>query len=211
MQTSPKPYYDALVPEKVTDNRPDYVPILSRIKREIGRPHVIMLVSIALKELQEWFNVKQNITNEQIAFIAEMIVDHPGFHDLTLGNIKACFRHHMMSAKLYDRLDGAIIIQWLREFKSELADYCENVNLGREIQRQREELSGNAGSISHDTYMAMVEARADKGDSEAKEILADYLKRAKILSPEARRKKEFEFAVYREKYLNQQKQHQNGN
>jgi hypothetical protein len=154
-------------------------------------------------EVNDFFNVRGNMSQKQIRLTAELILDNPNFYDLTLGNIKSCFRQRMMSEKLYDRLDGNIIIQWLREFKSEMADHCETVNEGNDRIRQREETSGDAGSITHSTYMAMLEARANDGDEEAQRMLEDYRRRTQSITPEQRREKEMDFRKYKLEYLKQ--------
>ena len=139
IKNSPGPYYVGLKPEKTSDPRPNNAPILSQIQKENGFANALAVLTFAIHEVKEWFNVKNNLTPDQEAMTAELILDCDSFYDLTLGNIKACFRQKMMTEKLYDRLDGNIIIGWLRQFKSDMAEQCENVNIGLERQRQREE------------------------------------------------------------------------
>ena len=165
-----------------------------------------MYLSMMITEVNDFFNVRGNMNAKQIKLTAELILDNPGFYDLTLGNIKACFRHKMATAKLYDRLDGNIIIDWLREFKSNMADHCETLHEGYDRLREREESSGNVGVITHTVYMAMLEAKANDGDKEAKAILTDYKKRAQILSPEEQRKEKLNFLKYKAQYYAKRKQ-----
>lgn len=175
--------------------------MLSQINRGIGRDYSMMAISILLNELNGFFNVRGNMSDAQIALTAELILDNENFYDLTLGNIKACFRERMMTEKLYDRLDGNIIIGWLREFKSEMADHCENVHIGQERAKQREENADKGGAISSKVYLAMLEARANDGDEEAGNILADIRKRSKILSPEEQHEKDLGFFKFKQQYL----------
>lgn len=146
------------------------------------------------------------MNDSQIAITTELIIDSPGFYDLTLANIKACFREKMGSAKLYDRLDGNIIIGWLREFQSNMSDWCETYNLGRDIEKQRSDMSGSTDSISHTTYMAMLEARANDGDETAKETLADYRKRAGTPTKEQAEARHREFLKFKANYLKSKKE-----
>lgn len=154
-----------------------------------------------LIEVNDFFNVRGNMNDKQIRLTAELILDNDNFYDLTLGNIKACFRQHMMQDKIYDRLDGNIIIGWLREFKSDFADSCENASIGRERTKLRDEAAQGGGAISHKVYMAMLEARANDGDKEAEKILDGISRRAHIGSPDERRKKELDFFKYKHDYL----------
>ena len=201
IRDSPKQYLEELRPEKADDPRPASVPTLSQIRRVNGFANVIAVLTLAIHEVKEWFNVKNNITHDQEALTAELILDDENLYDLTLGNIKACFRQRMKSEKLYDRLDGNIIISWLRQFKSDMAEHCETVNEGKDRIRQREESAGDAGAITHATYMAMLEARANDGDKEAKAILDDYRRRARIKSNEQTREDEIRFQRYKLQYL----------
>lgn len=188
-------------PERIADPRPDSAPTLSQICRENGFANALATLVIAIHELKEWFNVKCNLNPDQEALTAELILDNEFFYDLTLGNIKACFRRKMMTEKLYDRLDGNIIIGWLREFKSEIADHCENVREGEHRQTIREEQSGDVGAITHATYIAMLEARANDGDEEAAGIMAEYRRRSAEPTEEERKTKELEFFRYKQEYL----------
>lgn len=201
IKNSPGPYYVGLKPEKTSDPRPNNAPILSQIQKENGFANALAVLTFAIHEVKEWFNVKNNLTPDQEAMTAELILDCDSFYDLTLGNIKACFRQKMMTEKLYDRLDGNIIIGWLRQFKSDMAEQCENVNIGLERQRQREENRSDTGAIAHATYMAMLEAKAGDGDEEAQRTLNEIRKRSQAKSPEQQRKEQTDYMRYKAKYL----------
>lgn len=194
---SPQQYISALVPEKITDERPPSAIMLSHLKRGTDRNYAIMVIAMQIKEVNDFFNVKGNMNSNQIALTAELILDNDGFYDLTLGNIKACFRKMMMSGKVYDRVDGNIIINWLREFKSQMGDHIEISSLGK----NRQNINNSIDAISHNVYMAMVEAKANDGDEESQRILNDYKRRSSIPNPEELRKKDLEFFKYKQEYL----------
>ncbi len=201
LRTSPEKYLEGLPVERVEDERPDTAITLSQCGRALTRDQQVMYVSMLILEVNDFFNVKGKMTARQMRITAELILDNDSFYDLTLGNIKACFRERMMTEKLYDRLDGNIIISWLRQFKSDLADQCENRSIGRERERQREESKGGAGAITHATYMAMLEARANDGDEDAARTLADIRRRAAVKSPEQQRQEEMDYMRYKAQYL----------
>lgn len=203
LMTSPAKYLEALPIERMEAERPPNAIMLSHYKRSLDRNRQLMYLSMMISEVNDFFNVRGNMNAKQIRLTAELILDNDIFYDLTLGNIKACFRQKMASAKLYDRLDGNIIIGWLREFKSDMADHCENVRIGQEYAIRRESASGDVGAVSHTVYMAMLEARANDGDKEAVQILNEYKKRSRILSEEEQRKKELEFFKYKQEYEKQ--------
>lgn len=117
LRESPERYYAALTPAKADEPLTDATPTLARIQQGLGAPGARLAVSVALLELSEWFNVQRNLTDRQIAMIADMIVE---VHwDLSLNDIKGCFQKMMRTAKLYGKLDGSDILQWLDDYKQE--------------------------------------------------------------------------------------------
>lgn len=215
IRNSPGPYYVELRPERINDVRPAHVPTLGQICRENGFANALAAVSWAIYELSEWFNVKNNITTEQVSMTAELILDHPLFADLTLANIKACFRQKMMDAKLYDRLDGSIIIGWLREFASAMAEHCLTVSIGRERERRRKAEEGPAAELPMAAQVMLLELRARGGDRVAQSVLADmrqpdsdpekvlneFLQRNRETPQERDKRKEEEFRKFRAEYV----------
>lgn len=122
MRESPERYYEVVKQERIEDSREPGALTVFNLNKNMERKEALLTLSIAILEVKEWFNVKGNMTDRQVRMTAEMILDYPSFYDLSLGNIKACFREKMMNEKLYDRLDGNIILGWLKDFKSRLSD-----------------------------------------------------------------------------------------
>lgn len=204
LSTSPEKYLSSLPAERIEDRRPRTALTLAQCSRALERDRLTVYLGMMIIEVNDFLNVRGNMNEKQIRLTAEMILDTPAFSDLTLGNIKACFRQKMAAAKIYDRLDGNIIIGWLREFKSDLADWCETVHEGEDRIRQREETSDGAGAITHEAYLAMLRDKAVKGDREAKRILDDYRKRSRIPTPEQERQKQIDFMRFKHGRLKQQ-------
>jgi len=189
-------YWQDLEIEKVNDSFSPESITLSRLRRGTSREFSLMFLVAVINEVCDFFNVGKNMNPNQVAFTAEMILDHPGFYDLTLGNIKACFRDNMMKTKLYDRLDGSIIIQWLREFKSEMADYCESVHIENSQKMKKEE-----NAVSFAEYMELLANKISDGDEKAKEMLTIIEKQKRIPKPEDMKKKEEGFRRFKLEYL----------
>lgn len=201
LSTSPARYLADLPIEKTDQPRPANAISLANYKRGLDRRQQLMYLGMMITEVNGFFNVRGNMDARQITLTAELILDNPGFYDLTLGNIKACFRHKMATARLYDRLDGNIIIGWLREFKSDMADYCESVRTGQERTEARERASSDAGCITHAVYLEMLADKANQGDKDAQAILADYAARPRILSEDEQKAKDFAFLKFKEEYI----------
>lgn len=197
LTTSPAKYLENLPIEKMDADRPPNAITLFLYKRTLDRKQQLMYISMMIAEVNEFFNVKRGMTAKQIKITAELILDNDGFYDLTLGNIKACFMNKMATAKLYERLDGQIIIQWLREFKSEMADNWAMTMERRERERDNCESSD---AIAHNVYLSLLETRAKSGDKQAAQILSDYKRRSNIPTPEEIRRKELEFFRFKTQY-----------
>lgn len=192
-------FLSELTVERVNDAKPDDAPVLIQIINENGRNNALSLLSLMIKELQQWFNVKNNISNEQITIIAEVVLEDKTLYDLTLGNIKACFRKQMAEAKLYDRLDGNIIIQWLKDFKRDLVEQtvADNDKLCEASKQPNR-------NCTFDAWLAKTKEKAEQGDENAIQRIKDYaefLERAKNTpTREQERKKEMEFYKFKMEY-----------
>lgn len=202
LSTSPVKYLEALPIERMDAERPPNAIMLSQYKRSLDRKQQLMYLGMMITEVNDFFNVKGNMNAKQIKLTAELILDNPGFYDLTLGNIKACFRHKMATAKLYDRLDGNIIIDWLREFKSDMAEFVYDTKI-------KTEDTESIGGITHDEWIAQLKCKAEAGDPDALETLRNqenFKQRLKrIHSVFGRRRKDVEFHKFKMEYLKKKK------
>lgn len=190
---SPQQYYSALPPAKISDPYTDRTPSLGKIKRSIPEEYAMMIVSVALMEVRDWFNTSGNLSDSQIAMLAEMIIDR--FYDYSLNEIKAVFRRKMSEGKVY-RIDGNIIMGWLSEYDLERDNYSED------MARNGKERDDGKDAITHAAYMAMLEVRANDGDEDARKTLAEYRRRAKVPDmDDAGRRKEMDYRRFKYEYL----------
>lgn len=168
LMTSPAKYLQNLPTEGIADARPANAVTLSVFKRSFDRAQQLMYIGLMIAEVNGFFNVRGNMDAKQIKLTAELMLDNKGFYDLSLGNIKACFRQNMMSAKLYDRLDGNIIIGWLRDFKSELAEHR------AETFSYEHGKSKSDQGMFYAEWLDRTEKAAAGGDKKAIKALADH-------------------------------------
>lgn len=205
LSTSPAKYLENLPVEKMNEDRPPNAIMLSLMKHTLHRDNQLMILCLMIMEVNDFFNVRGNMNKRQIKLTAELILDNPGFYDLTLGNIKACFRHKMATVKLYDRLDGNLIIGWLREFKSEMAEMA---YMSKSGQREAED---TASGMSYEAYLSSLKERAAKGDPEAIKRLKEqeeWMRKIKRTRPsEQTRKDKIEFMKRKLKYLKEKEEH----
>lgn len=93
-------------------------PQLSLYKREFGVIHTRALVVLFIVDLIEFFNVGKSMSAQQIASTADMIIEEYWWYKPD--DFKLCFKlaktGKINGSKLYDRIDGSIIMEWLASY-----------------------------------------------------------------------------------------------
>lgn len=147
-----------------------YLP-LSRIVLEVEQIGARAVVSILLREVVEFFNVGKTMNDTQVAMTCDIIIDN--YPEYRLEDFKLCFRNAMALkyGKLFDRLDGGIIMEWLSKYTKERNEY---VSLSAESSVYELESIVNDGVFYQD-YLLNLKERVDNGDEEAKGCLARHL------------------------------------
>lgn len=172
-------------------------PTLAKIKNEISLDDARALLSIAVCEVCDFFNVGKNMNDTQVAVTVDLILE--SFWYLKLEEIKYCFRRAMMREKLFDRLDGNIIIGWLREYDNERTEEAIRISEQHESQELNKP-DAQMGSMTFKEYVDNLERRAPT-DPEAARTLAEIRKphpaKLSLLSREERAEREREFQRYR--------------
>lgn len=187
LRMSPERYYEGLIPIKADQPLTDTTPTLANIQQGLGAPGAKLAVSVALLELAEWYNVQHNLTDRQIAMIAEMILE---VHwDLSLNDIKGCFQKKMRTAKLYGKLDGSDILGWLDEYKQECIEAKQ-----RRLEEEAREFAPSEKPITYEEW------------SKNKKPEENYIARESEigkprLTPEQQRQKDLDFFKFRTEYL----------
>tara|TARA_R100000655_G_scaffold108878_2_gene161857 strand:- start:1839 stop:2264 length:426 start_codon:yes stop_codon:yes gene_type:complete len=93
-------------------------------------------VSLLLLDLTNFFAVKNGMTADMIEDIVEMIIQEHS--NMTLYDIGLCFREGKVGryGKVYDRLDGGIIMEWCNKYQNKFIDACEEAHNQRKSQYQ---------------------------------------------------------------------------
>tara|TARA_R110001599_G_scaffold347011_1_gene572904 strand:+ start:31091 stop:31591 length:501 start_codon:yes stop_codon:yes gene_type:complete len=71
----------------------------------------IDIVSLMLIEFQDFYNCKGKMNKGQIVETAYLICQH--FRHFNYYDIALCFKNAKMNEKIYDRVDGGMIMEWL--------------------------------------------------------------------------------------------------
>lgn len=170
-------------------------PTLAKIKNEASETDARALLYIAICEVCDFFNVGKNMNDTQIAVTVDLILE--SFWHLRLEEIKYCFRRAMMREKLFDRLDGNIIIGWLQEYDTERTEEAMRLS-EHEESAERNNIPPSPGAMSYREWLDDLEERAltDQGAATLLEQIKDPPKqRLTLLSREERERRDHDFKV----------------
>lgn len=147
-------------------------PTIAQIKNGVSLNDARALLSIAVCEVCDFFNVGKNMNDTQIALTVEIILERYWY--LHLEEIKYCFRRAMMREKLYDRLDGNIILGWLRSYDAERTEEAMRISEQEDAERFNAPTLP-ASAEPRPTVLEQLRRAADEGmpgATEAYEVLA---------------------------------------
>lgn len=128
---------------------------------------VVGVLGKILNHVKSFFNVGKNMTDAQIGTTVQLLIaryPHFSFEDF-----RSCLLNAMASAKLYDRLDGNIIIGWLDAYDKERDEAL--LNLYEEQDRSLYQSTESADGIAYDEFYAKLRKKAADGDRESMELL----------------------------------------
>ena len=144
---------------------------------ETSRMGARAVLAILIGEVVSFFNVGKTMNDTQVAMTCDIIIDN--YPEFKLEDFKLCFRNAMAIkyGKLFDRLDGSVIIEWLNKYSKERNEY---VSLSAESSVRELESIANDG-IFYKDYLLNLQERVNTGDEEAKECLERHLSVQSIL------------------------------
>ncbi len=128
-------------------------PAIAAIRRDHGPVVAKAFLVIALVDLIDFFNVTNTFTDQQINATADLIMQE--FYWLKPEDFKLCFNNAKLGryGQTYNRLDGAVIFEWLNTYQSERAEFFA-------IQRAKENFSpairSNETKQMHELYDKVV-------------------------------------------------------
>lgn len=176
---------------------------MAELKKEFGANGsnaVKAIVLLALKELADFFNVGKNMSRSQMSLTADLIAMR--FWYFKVEDIKLCFRQAMLTKKVYDRLDGNIIVGWLNEYDDERTEIAMRLSEAEETAMQGSAVETEE-TMNYEEYVADLERRAST-DEEAASLLAQIKNppktRLTLMTREERDKREHDFKIWRFKY-----------
>lgn len=169
--TSPKEYFKEVPARSFSDvfSAPDLS--LSTIQQQKGLVVSRSVVIIPVHEVVNFFNVGKTMNADQVAVTVDLILETYGY--MKIEDLKLCFRNAMLGryGKQYDRLDGAIILEWLRMYDNERANAATDISIS-EANVHKGSTSVHTEGLFYDEYIKQLEIDAENGDEDAKKSLA---------------------------------------
>jgi hypothetical protein len=140
------------------------------IKNELDVIGVRAILSILISDVVEFFNVGKTMNDRQIAITCDLIIEEYPY--MKIEDLKLCFKNAMKLkyGKLYDRIDGSIIIGWLNEYEKERAE-CASIQSDNEIKQLESNLNDG---LFYQEYLNDLKHRSDLGDNNAKKLLETH-------------------------------------
>lgn len=176
-------------------------PTIAKIKNEVSEGDIRALLTIAVAEVCNFFNVGKNMNDAQIALTVDLIIER--FWYFKLEEIKYCFRRAMMHEKLFDRLDGNIILGWLQAYDAERTEEAMRLSDQEATERMNRQVD-NPDGISFAEYVAKLEQRSATDESAAKRLadIQAIMQTPNATSKEEQQQKEHDFKLWKNfKYL----------
>lgn len=113
------PYYNSLRPKTVNDVFDSPSCSIAAMNKEFGETHLRGFMVKVLNDLIDFFNVGKSIGAVQVAQTVDLIIDE--YYFFKPDDFKLCFNRAKkgLYGKVYDRIDGAVILEWLGRYEKE--------------------------------------------------------------------------------------------
>lgn len=148
-------------------------PTIGIIKNRSSLAEARALLTLAVCEVCDFFNVGKNMNPTQVAVTVDIIID--SYSHLKLEEIKYCFRRAMKQSVLFDRLDGNIILGWLAQYDHERTMECVKLSERDDARRMQGQISAGA-TMSFGEFAEKVRRQAEDGDVGAQDMMSIVLR-----------------------------------
>lgn len=107
------------MPRTLDDALKSITPPLAVIRKEYGEQSLQAILVIILTDLIRFFNVGKTTGQEQLVQTIRLIIED--FYYFNIDDFKLCFNNAKRGfyGKVYDRIDGNIIYEWLQKYSEE--------------------------------------------------------------------------------------------
>lgn len=152
LRTYPMPYYNSLNPKNEVAVFESVSPAMAEIAKEFGQTYTRAFMVKMLIDLIDFFSVGKTMGATQVAQTVDLILYE--FYYMKPDDFKLCFNRvkRGLYGKVYDRIDGQMIFEWLNQYNRDRCIIAEEETL-------KEAVSDN------DTYERTSKKEKDKAHS----------------------------------------------
>lgn len=142
---------------------------LAYIKKHEGIAPVQKILKTAIDQLQTYFSLDRVMTPYQIEMTVEIIDEN--FYYFSPEDFRKCFRGAMSGkyGKIYNRLDGAVIMEWLRAYDIERTELIVKEQMQKNKEEAKEIMSDDSFNSAMKKIMDELDSKNKRKDPEAYE------------------------------------------
>lgn len=155
-----------LQPKTIEDVFLSSEPAIGTITRKLGETKSRAAVVLLLADALEFFNATETMSDIQVAMTVDLIMEeYPYFK---MDDLKLCFKNAMKMkyGRIYNRIDGQVIMSWLREYNKERCAAADTQSWNEHKSHIADELKPMS-SMFYEEYRTELEKRAASGDESA--------------------------------------------
>lgn len=132
-------HFRSLHPKNIQEVFVMKTPTIATIRKYKDEFRALVLIADMITEASEFFNVGKNMNDTQVQMTAQLIIRD--FYFLTVADLRLCFLNAYSNkyGKLFDRLDGAVILEWLNKYTEDRL---------QEAQKRSQKLSDGSKDVS---------------------------------------------------------------
>nr|WP_288747444.1 hypothetical protein [uncultured Phocaeicola sp.] len=166
LKTSPEKYCETLRPKKVEDVFLSNEPAIGTIIRKLGEPQARAILVILIADALAFFNVVNTMSDTQVAMTVDLIIEEYPY--MKTDDFKLCFKNAMKMkyGESYNRIDGQVIMGWLREYNKERCAIADSQSWNEHKSHMADEQRTTNGMF-YEEYREELKKRALSGDKSA--------------------------------------------
>ena len=179
---------------------------LAYIKKHEGIESVKRILTNSIDQLQTYFSLERIMTPYQVEMTTELIEET--FYYFSPDDFRKCFRGAMSGkyGKIYNRLDGAVIMEWLRAYDIERTEIIVREQMERNKQEAKEIMSTESFNGAMKKLIDELATKTKRKDPESyesklspfeKQVIAEYDKLRGMNRFAVYEGKEMDFDTYR--------------
>lgn len=179
---------------------------LAYIKKHEGVESVRRILTNSIDQLQTYFSLERIMTPYQVEMTTELIEET--FYYFSPEDFRKCFRGAMSGkyGKIYNRLDGAVIMEWLRAYDIERTEIIVREQMERNKQEAKEIMSTESFNGAMKKLIDELATKTKRKDPESyesklspfeKQVIAEYDKLRGMNRFAVYEGKEMDFDTYR--------------